>query len=451
MKKLAIIPVMLLLLVPACAPKDTAPWISLFNGENLEGWTRLNGEAVYNVEDGAIVGTTVLQTPNTFLCTDQHYSDFILEYEFKLEGDTNSGVQIRSNSFPEYDNNRVHGYQIEIDPSERAWTGGIYDEARRGWLYPLTDKPEAQAAYRHHEWNKVRVEAIGDTFKVWVNDIPTAHLIDDMTREGFIALQVHGIGDNKEQEGIKILWRNIRIITDQPELYSREMAIPAVDNYNKLTFSEEDWGWKLLWDGRTGEGWRGAKLDTFPEKGWEISNGELTVLSSEGEESNNGGDIVTVDKYRDFELRVDFKITPAANSGIKYYVDTDLNKGSGSAIGLEYQILDDELHPDAKLGNHEGSRTLGSLYDLIKAENKFPNPVGEWNHARIVSRGNHVEHWLNGRRILEYERNTPEFKQLVKESKYKIWPGFGELEEGNLLLQDHGDRVSFRNIKIKPE
>ena len=435
----------------ACAPKDTAPWMDLFNGEDLVGWTRLGGEATYKVEDGVVVGTTVLQTPNTFLCTNKHYSDFILEYAFKLDADTNSGVQIRSNSFPEYDNNRVHGYQIEIDPSDRAWTGGIYDEARRGWLYPLTDMPEAQAAYRQKAWNKVRVEALGETFKVWVNGVPTAHLLDDMDREGFIALQVHGIGDNKENEGINIRWKNIRIITDQPELYSKSMDLPARDNLNKLTFSEEDWGWKLLWDGKTTDGWRGAKLEGFPEEGWEISNGVLTVQDSGGEESRAGGDIVTVDQYSDFDLLVDFRITPGANSGIKYFVDPGLNKEQGSAIGLEYQILDDELHPDAKLGRSEGIRTMAALYDLIKPENRFPNPVGEWNHARIVSKGNHVEHWLNGRRVLEYERNTPEFKELVQESKYKIWPGFGEWEEGYILLQDHGNQVSFRNIKIKSE
>jgi hypothetical protein len=297
----------------------------------------------------------------------------------------------------------------------------------------------------------VRVEAIGDTFKVWVNDIPTAHLIDDMDKKGFIALQVHGIGDNQENEGINIRWKNIRIITDQPGLYAREIAIPAVDNYNKLTFSEEDWGWKLLWDGKTGNGWRGAKLETFPEEGWEIKDGELTVLDSGGAESRAGGDIVTVDKYSDFELLLDFRITPGANSGIKYFVDTGINKEQGSAIGLEYQILDDEMHPDAKLGRSEGIRTMAALYDLIKPENRFPNPVGEWNHARIVSSGNHVEHWLNGRKVLEYERNTPEFSQLVQESKYKIWPGFGEWEEGHILLQDHGNQVSFRNIKIKSE
>ena len=148
-------------------------------------------------------------------------------------------------------------------------------------------------------------------------------------------------------------------------------------------------------------------------------------------------------------LRLDFKITPGANSGIKYYVDTELNKGEGSSIGLEYQILDDELHPDAKLGSHDGSRTLGSVYDLIKAENKYPKPIGEWNNAMIISKDNHVEHWLNGRKMLEYDRGTDDFRKLVSESKYKVWKDFGEFETGHILLQDHGNTVSFRNIKIK--
>jgi hypothetical protein len=176
------------------------------------------------------------------------------------------------------------------------------------------------------------------------------------------------------------------------------------------------------------------------------------VLASGGGESTAGGDIVTEAMYDNFEVKVDFKITEGANSGIKYYVDTELNKGEGSSIGLEFQILDDERHPDAKLGNHEGSRTVGSLYDLIQADtSKHMHPIGEWNTAHIVSKNNQVEHWLNGVKILEYERGSEDFLQLVSESKYKDWPNFGMLEKGNILLQDHGDLVSFRNIKIKTE
>lgn len=191
-------------------------------------------------------------------------------------------------------------------------------------------------------------------------------------------------------------------------------------------------------------------MDAFPEKGWEINDGILSVLASGGGESTAGGDIVTEKMYGNFEVMADFKLTEGANSGIKYYVDTELNKGEGSSIGLEFQILDDARHPDAKLGSHEGSRTVGSLYDLIQADtNKHMNPIGEWNTAHIVSKDNHVEHWLNGVKILEYERGSADFLTLVSESKYKDWPNFGLYEQGNILLQDHGDLVSFKNIKIK--
>lgn len=436
--------VLLLLAVPLFADE---PWNNLFDGKTLDGWVQRGGKATYSIKDGQIIGKTVLNTPNSFLCTKQFYTDFILELEFKVDSRLNSGIQIRSNSFSEYQNGRIHGYQIEIDPSDRAWTGGIFDEARRGWLYKLDDNPKAQKAFKLGQWNKFRIEAIGDTLKTWVNDVPTAHLYDTMTRTGFIALQVHSIGNSKDKESIKVQWRNIRIIDQSPASYIRPMPLPVKSMNNKLASYEQDF--KLLFDGKTTKGWRSSKSDHFPKTGWGVSDGVLTVLESGGGESEAGGDIVTVDKYRYFELALDFKLTPGANSGIKYYVDTKLNKSTGSSIGLEYQLLDDALHPDATLGNHEGSRGLACLYDLIKAENKSPNPVGQWNHARIISGKDRVEHWLNGRKVLEYARGSKNYRKLVAESKYKTWPNFGQLPEGEILLQDHGNRVSFRNIKIR--
>lgn len=184
-------------------------WQDIFDGKTLNGWTQRNGKAKYEVEDGVIVGTTVAGEPNSFLCTDTIYGDFILELEFKVHPEMNSGVQIRSNSYKEYKNWRVHGYQIEIDPSERAWTGGIYDEARRGWLYDLEDKPEAQKAFKQNEWNHFRVEAREESLKTWVNGVPVADLTDFMTARGFIALQVHG---TKDAEPHQVRWRNIRLL-----------------------------------------------------------------------------------------------------------------------------------------------------------------------------------------------------------------------------------------------
>src|SRR5690606_37911591 len=301
---------------------------------SLDGWSIKGGEAEYEVRDGAIVGSTVKNTPNTFLATDKMFDDFILELDFKVHPSMNSGIQIRSNSFEHYMDGRVHGYQVEIDPSERAYSAGIYDEARRGWLFTLTGNKEAQAAFKQDEWNTYRIDAIGVTIKTWINGVPAAHLVDDKTRSGFIALQVHSIDENAE-EGTEIMWKNIKIITEDVQKHSKDTPVEPVSTKNRLTHSEKDNRWQLLWDGETTEGWRGARLDSFPEQGWIIENGELIVLSSGGEESAAGGDIVTEELYGDFELKFDFKLTEGANSGVKYFVDTDLNKGPGSSIGLE--------------------------------------------------------------------------------------------------------------------
>ncbi|TXD53125.1 MULTISPECIES: DUF1080 domain-containing protein [unclassified Polaribacter] len=430
--------------------KDPTPWINLIDGNTLNGWSIKDGKATYMVNDGVITGTTVLGTQNTFLTTNTIYDDFILEIDFKTDSVMNSGIQIRSNSLPFYKNGKVHGYQVEIDPSNRAWSGGIYDEGRRKWLNTLENNLDAQKAFKQNQWNHYRVEAIADTIKTWINGVPAAYLIDDLTASGFIALQVHSIGNQKEKLGKQVMWKNAKILTENLSKYTTNSPLTPIITKNNLTNSEQKSGWKMLWDGTTTTGWRGAKLDTFPNKGWSIENGELIVLASGGAESTAGGDIVTTELYGDFELKVDFKLTPGANSGIKYYVDTQINKGPGSSIGLEYQILDDELHEDAKLGSHQGSRTVGSLYDLIQANPKKPiNPIGEWNTAYIISKNNFVAHWLNNVKVLEYERGSDDFLKLVSESKYAKWPNFGTLEKGQILLQDHGDRVTFKNIKIK--
>ena len=199
----------------------------LFDGKTLNGWVQRNGQAKYTVEDGMIVGTTVLNPPNSFLCTEKMYTDFILDLEFLVEPGMNSGIQIRSSSFKHYRDYRVHGYQVEIDTSDRAWSCGIYDEARRGWLYPLKDKPKAQKAFRQNEWNHYHIEAIGDRIRTWINRVPAADLKDDMTSTGFIALQVHG----SKEAGKSIKWRNIRI-QDLSRANKRILKALIVDGQN---------------------------------------------------------------------------------------------------------------------------------------------------------------------------------------------------------------------------
>ena len=424
-------------------------WTSLFNGKDLTGWKQLNGNAHYEVKNGEIIGRTVPNTPNSFLATEKDYSDFVLELEFWADSTMNSGIQFRSESKPDIMNGRVFGYQMEIDPSARAWSGGIYDEARRLWLYSLEFNPGAKKAYKKAGWNKYRVECIGSSVKTWVNGVPASYLIDDMLTKGFIALQVHSI-EKPEDAGRQIRWRNIRIQTQNLKP-SKDDGIFVVNlNKNDISAAEKKQGISLLWDGKSTNGWRGAYKNAFPEKGWQIADGVLSVIPSGGAESANGGDIVTEKLYGAFELQFEFKLSEGANSGVKYFV-TEKESNTGSAIGLEYQVLDDEKHPDAKMGA-AGNRTLASLYDLIPSTKygQAKRKIGEWNRAMIrVYSDNRIEHFLNGYKVVEYQRGTQMFTALVARSKYAQWKDFGMAEKGRILLQDHGDKVEFRSIKIK--
>ena len=435
--------------MPLSVSGQSGKWENLFNGKDLQGWKQLNGKAAYTIANGEIVGTTVSNEPNSFLATEKNYGDFILELELLVDNSMNSGIQIRSESKPDFQNGRVHGYQVEVDPSSRKWSAGLYDEARRGWLYPMDINPAGQNAFKKDTWNKYRIECIGNSIRTWLNGIPAANLVDNVTASGFIALQVHAIGKD-DQPGKQIRWRNIKIQTSnlKPSKADNIFVVNMIPN--EVSAQEKKEGFSLLWDGKSTNGWIGAYKDKFPAKGWNISNGELSVDKATGGESTNGGDIVTVKEYGPFELKFDFKLTEGANSGVKYFVT--LSEGNkGSAIGMEYQILDDLRHPDAKLGK-DGNRTLGSLYDLI-ASKKIANstrPIGEWNRGFIkAGKDNKIEYWLNGIKVTEFTRGTPEFLALVAGSKYKDWKGFGMAPKGHILLQDHGDRVSFRSIKIK--
>ena len=431
-------------------------WQPLFDGRSLDGWETHGGAATFEVVDGAIRGTAVANTPNTFLCTEQRYGDFIFEVDMFLPNALNSGIMFRANLRPE--NDRVYGYQCEVDPSARAWTGGIYDEARRGWLYPLTRNERAQDAFRLGTWNTIRIEALGPELRTYVNGRMTSRLVDDVTADGFFGLQVHGIGGNMGEVGYTVSWRNPKIMTEEVAKY-RRAPDPRVAEISYLPNTLTEWqrahGWRLLWDGQTTAGWRGAKRTDFPPKGWTMKNGVLTVEATDGGESTGPGDIVTERDYGDFELELEFQLTEGANSGIKYFVDPALNKGAGSAIGCEFQLLDDARHPDAKLGVRD-NRTLGALYDLIapkslqnEGRGKQFKGIGQWNHARIVSRDGHVEHWLNHEKVVEYDRYSQMFEALVNYSKYKDWENFGRWPAGSILLQDHGDTVHFRSIRIR--
>jgi hypothetical protein len=228
------------------------------------------------------------------------------------------------------------------------------------------------------------------------------------------------------------------------------IIITPAQNYdpaNKLSKAEEDAGWRLLFDGKSFNGWRGFHNDKVPA-GWAIEDGCIKKVPGQGELGQAGGDLITVDQFDDFEFSIEWKLAKGSNSGVKYLVSESLTPTGKSGVSFEYQVLDDDNHPDAKAGI-EGNRTAGSLYDLIPAsKTKKLNPIGEFNHTRIVVKGNHIEHWLNGMKVVEFERGGEELKRHIAESKFKNTKGFGETAKGHILLQDHGDAVWYRNIKI---
>ena len=449
-KHLRILSLIVLLPVGGMLSTAQAEWVSLFDGKSLDGWSKKNGWAEYRIEDGAIVGKSVDKSPNTFLATEKNYGDFILELEVKVDTGLNSGIQFRSQSFPEYREGRVHGYQYELDTAQRRWTAGIYDEARRGWLYPVDLNPKAKTLYKPDTWNKVRIECVGNSIRTWLNEEPVSHLIDDLTPTGFIALQVHGVGSKKEIIGKEVAWRNIRINEDVSKPSKGKATYIRNIIPNHVSAAEKARGWKLLWNGKNLDGWRNIGSDKAPEQGWETKGGVLTVLPTPKGQEKLGGDIVTRGKFSAFEFDFEFKMTKGANSGVKYF----LTEPGKSALGLEYQVLDDNEHPDAKQGA-AGNRTYASLYDLFPSyrevsTRRVPVNIGNWNHGRIVARPNgRVEHWLNGFKVVSYVRGDNIYDALIARSKYAGKENFGLVEASGISLQDHNDRVSYRSLKIR--
>lgn len=230
---------------------------------------------------------------------------------------------------------------------------------------------------------------------------------------------------------------------------------PEAVTPNTLTDAERAEGWALLFDGGSFAGWRGLGRDTIPEGHWRIEDGAIRKVASgdvptapDGQPLE-GGDIMTVDTYEHYELKLEWKVAPGANSGVKYNVSEELSTSHSpayAALGFEYQVLDDDRHPDGEDPTHRSA----ALYDMIAANGeKQLEPVGEWNESRIVFQGMHGEHWLNGAKVVEYDMDTQTFDSLLAASKYSDIEGFADRRAGHIVLQDHGDDVWFRNIKLR--
>ena len=387
-------------------PDLSEGFTSLYNGNNLDGWTPRGGTCRFEASGESIMGTCVKGSPSTYLSTDREdYTDFIFTAEVKWLVDGNSGIMFRAQRKPGKRFETVFGPQCEMEgfAKGRGWSGGIFGQSAGGWRYPLwlDAHEQARAALKQGAWNRVTIKAVGKNVKTWVNGIPAANWDTDEYFKGFFGLQVHS-----GKKG-SIYFRNIKV----KELHS---SAPFTDLFAGGDFSS----WTDL---------KGRPV----AHGWSIEQG---VVHRSGERP---GDIITQRHYKHFELRFDWKISVAGNSGVKYRT-----KGK---LGLEYQILDDARHHDRKNPTHRA----GALYEICAAPDDKPlKAAGEWNRSRIFVEGNSIQHWLNGHQVVAIEYGSDDWQKRFQTSKYRKHAGFGSWS-GPILLQDHKDEVWYRNVQIR--
>ncbi len=411
-------------------PKDA---IVLFDGADFSQWTAGADKTI----GWKIVDDYMQIVPGAgSITTRRDFRDFRMHIEFNVpfmpdakgQGRGNSGIYIQRR----YELQILDSYGIESKYND---CGAIYK----------TRPPDKNACKKPGRWQYYDLQF---TAAKWKGDKKTdnaritVYQNGDLIHDDFSIPNKTGAGRPEGPTAGPILLQD-----HKNEVKFRNIWIVPLNETGKvpntLTDTEKADGWKLLFDGKTSKGWRSARSDEFPEYGWSIRDGMIIVNPGDGAESRRGGDIITGDLYSNFELKVDFKLTPRANSGIKYFVIPELLIQKGSAIGIEYQLY------DAAGRDISSNKSIASAYDLFAAKGACPNPAGRWNTARIVSKDGKVRHWLNGRLVLEYNRLSPEFRQARAKSKFKNIANFGALEKGFILLQDHGNEAAYRNIKIK--
>lgn len=387
-------------------PDLNAGFVDLYNGKDLSDWTARGGDCTFVAQGEVIIGTCLPGSPSTYLSTKREdFENFILTAELKWVVDGNSGIMFRAQRKPGKKVESVFGPQAEMEgfSFNRGWSGGLFAQSDGGWIYPLwlEAHQEVRGALKKEAWNRITVQAIGNEFKTWVNGLPAAAWVDAQGEysKGFIGLQIHS--------------------GKQGEVHFRKIRIKEIESEWTDLFSSGDFS-----------AWTHVNGNPVPAQ-WILENGVLHLAKP------GAGDIITKQHYQDFELRFDWKISEAGNSGIKYR--------TRGQRGLEYQVLDDEKHKDGKIPSHR----TGSLYDLVEAApEKLVNPPGQWNSGRILAKGNKIEHWLNGKRVVAIEIGSEDWAERFQKSKYKKHDGFGTWT-GPILLQDHLDKVWYRNIQIR--
>lgn len=398
-----------------------ANWQSLLSNNSLAQWQQLGGKAPYALENKTIVGTTIATRENSFLATKAIFSDFIFEVHVSVDAGMNSGVQFRSNSLAEYKNGKVHGYQMEIDTSSRRWSGGIFDEGRSGWLYNLSRNTQCQEQFKVGEWNLYRIEAIGNSLRTFVNNVPCADLIDTQSAEGFIALQVHSAGMDKKGKQVK--WRNPRIITDNPQRFTTPIppnSLQISNLSNTLSDNEATNKWQLLWQPNI------KPLVNSPAN-WQENNDHIAANATSVKTSTS-----FKVPYQNFEFEADIKIGDRLEGGIRYLSNTKQDV----TTSLKFQLIDDELSPLAK----DQKKSLGAIFNKVAPVNlseparKKKREKGKWgwNRIRVVINNGRIEHWMNNVKLAE--------STLTAEQK---------LPSSQLIIEIEKGAMKLRNIKLR--
>lgn len=384
-----------------------AQWTPLFDGKTLTGWTRINGTAQFSVDKGEIVGKTVKGSPNSFLCSDKPYADFEMEVDLKTDPRMNSGIQFRSVSVPGYMDGRVHGYQAEADPTGRGWSGGLYEEGRRGWLQDLSKNEKAQKAFKNGAWNHYRIVAKGDHIQIWVNKVQTTDFRDPLTARGFIAMQVH----QSDIDGLEVRWKNAKI----KDLGDPTMAPP-----------------------KTGKWLLKTQADT---KNWvrEADDAPFPWLWTGTSMQTRGGDLRTKESFGDARYHFEFMTDDNGKEG-------QANGNSGIYFQQSYEIQILNSAPRGPLHNE-----CGGFYQIKAPDYAMAYPAGKWQTYDIEF---HAAKWQDGKKVQDawvtaYHNGT-RIHDKIKLPK-ETASGKGEAP-GNrpIRLQDHGNNVQYRNIWVAP-
>lgn len=419
-------------------------WEYLFDGERIEGlrgYMKKDFPADgWKIENGVLM--TLVDGNRIDLVTDRKYQDYELQLEWSVTPAGNSGVIYNVIEGPSA--SYMSGPEMQILDDKRH-LDGRNPKTSAGSLYALIAPNDKKVVNPAGEWNKATLKVYQGHVEHWLNGSKVVEydwrskdimdLVDNskfkdwkksfmMYDKGHIAIQHHG-------EEVRFRSIRIRTLDDNGEDHL------DVDPINSLTDAEKSEGWELLFDGESLSRFRGFMKDALPEKGWVIRDGCIVHEAGGG-----GGDIITQEKYEEFEFQWEWKVAPGANSGVKYFILEERK----SAIGHEYQIIDDNKHLDALRGN---KYKTAAFYDVLPPQSKNVKPVGEFNTSLIRIQGSVVQHWLNGQKVLEYELGHPETLEAVASSKFKKVDGFGFRHNGHILLQDHGDEVHFRGLKIR--